>query len=266
MAAGPRGVFYGYDFHLGPGGPQLIEIKTNAGGALLNLALARAQGACCPAVDDAAVAPLPLGDMEADLVAMFRAEWQLQRGDRPLGHVAIVDQGPAEQVMYPEFLMFQALFERAGLQARTLDPSDLTLSNGRLHAHGWPIDLVYNRLTDFYLQKPQHQPLADAFLAGAVVVTPHPRGHALYLDSCHMSVVPLGCHLGRRLAPRKSMPSSSSVSSPGWSAHTWPSVGARCQGNGNRPRSSLLATSSQPSRSHHSSRIWSALRLKKTKM
>ena len=28
---GPRGVFMGYDFHLGPAVPQLIEINTNAG-------------------------------------------------------------------------------------------------------------------------------------------------------------------------------------------------------------------------------------------
>ena len=44
---GPRGVFFGYDFHLGADGPQLIEINTNAGGVLLNLYLAAAQQACC---------------------------------------------------------------------------------------------------------------------------------------------------------------------------------------------------------------------------
>ncbi|MDH3466110.1 MAG: hypothetical protein OES26_09405, partial [Gammaproteobacteria bacterium] len=47
---GPRGVFFGYDFHLGAAGPQLIEINTNAGGVLLNLYLAAAQQACCTAV------------------------------------------------------------------------------------------------------------------------------------------------------------------------------------------------------------------------
>jgi len=31
---GPRGAFLGYDFHLAPEGPWLIEINTNAGGAL----------------------------------------------------------------------------------------------------------------------------------------------------------------------------------------------------------------------------------------
>ena len=37
---GPRGVFFGYDFHLGASGPRLIEINTNAGGALLILYMA----------------------------------------------------------------------------------------------------------------------------------------------------------------------------------------------------------------------------------
>ncbi|MDQ5918404.1 MAG: hypothetical protein QG660_1516, partial [Pseudomonadota bacterium] len=31
-----RGVFLGYDFHVGDNGPKLIEINTNAGGGLLN--------------------------------------------------------------------------------------------------------------------------------------------------------------------------------------------------------------------------------------
>ena len=44
---GPRGAFLGFDFHLGEDGPRLIEINTNAGGALLNAMLARAQQACC---------------------------------------------------------------------------------------------------------------------------------------------------------------------------------------------------------------------------
>ena len=39
------GVFFGYDFHLSAEGPQLIEINTNAGGALLNAIVARTQKA-----------------------------------------------------------------------------------------------------------------------------------------------------------------------------------------------------------------------------
>ena len=47
---GPIGVFMGYDFHLSPDGPKLIEINTNAGGALINTYLLQAQGACCTPV------------------------------------------------------------------------------------------------------------------------------------------------------------------------------------------------------------------------
>ena len=35
-APGNFGVFMGYDFHLTPAGPKLIEVNTNAGGALVN--------------------------------------------------------------------------------------------------------------------------------------------------------------------------------------------------------------------------------------
>lgn len=44
------GVFLGYDFHLAPDGPKLIEINSNAGGALVNALLIRVQNACCELV------------------------------------------------------------------------------------------------------------------------------------------------------------------------------------------------------------------------
>ena len=48
----------GYDFHLGAGGPKLIEVNTNAGGAFLNALLAKAQHACCREVEQALKLPL----------------------------------------------------------------------------------------------------------------------------------------------------------------------------------------------------------------
>ena len=74
-----KGVFLGYDFHLGENGPQLIEINTNAGGALLNAKLLRAQYACGPGSEH-----VPHVNLEAVFLAMFRLEWRLARGDRPL--------------------------------------------------------------------------------------------------------------------------------------------------------------------------------------
>jgi hypothetical protein len=55
------GVFLGYDFHLGPDGPQLIEVNSNAGGALLNARLLRAQRACCAPVAKMMPAPASAG-------------------------------------------------------------------------------------------------------------------------------------------------------------------------------------------------------------
>ena len=185
---GPRGVFLGYDFHLGPDGAQLIEINTNAGGGLLNAALGRAQRACCDEVE-AAVAGVPGGDVEAAFLAMFRAEWARQRGDAPLRRVAIVDEDPPTQYLYPEFLLFQQLFRAAGLEAVIVDPRALHQGGGVLSAAGQPIDLVYNRLTDFMLAGDACAALRAAYEAGDVVVTPNPHHYALYADKRHLVVL-----------------------------------------------------------------------------
>ena len=51
-----------------------------------------------------------------------------------------------------------------------------------LTLHGQPVDLVYNRLTDFALEAPASRALREAWFAGSAVITPHPRAHALYAD------------------------------------------------------------------------------------
>lgn len=191
---GPRGVFLGYDFHLGPDGPRLIEINTNAGGALLNAALGAAQKACCDEVDlfmsSALASGAPgLDAFEDEIVAMFRAEWRLARGDAPLARIAIVDDEPTAQYLHPEFLLFRRLFERAGLAAALADPRELRHEGGRLCLDGAPVDLVYNRLTDFALASDASAALRAAYLANDVVVTPHPRAHALYADKRNLSLL-----------------------------------------------------------------------------
>jgi hypothetical protein len=182
----PRGVFLGYDFHLGSSGPQLIEINTNAGGGLLNALLARAQKACCYDVE----ALLP-GDLAGDtpehlFLEMFRAEWRAFADSvgncGALGRVAIVDEAPRTQYLHPEFVLFQRLFEHAGIKAVICDPQELVFRDGALWLGAARIDLVYNRLTDFALEAPSSAALRAAYLADAVAVTPHPRAHALYAD------------------------------------------------------------------------------------
>jgi hypothetical protein len=51
------------------------------------------------------------------------------------------------------------------------------------------IDLVYNRLTDFGLEDPLHQHLLKAYIDQSVVITPHPRAHALYADKRNLSLL-----------------------------------------------------------------------------
>ncbi len=182
-APAAAGVFLGYDFHLGPQGPQLIEINSNAGGALLNAGLLRAQRACCAPVAQIMPQPPPI---ERLLLDMFRNEWRLARREvaptRPLARVAIVDEAPAEQYLAPEFELFRQLFADHGIAALVADPAELSYDGERLHCRGEAIDLVYNRLTDFALAVPRNASLRQAYLADAVVLTPHPRTHALFAD------------------------------------------------------------------------------------
>lgn len=159
-AGAAHGVFMGYDFHLTPAGPQLIEINTNAGGGLL---------AALQAERD---------DVLAAYVAMFRAE----HGERELKTVAIVDEQPQAQYLYPEFLAFQRLFAKHGIESVICDPEELLLCHGGVWHGETKIDLVYNRLTDFALAAPAQAVLREAWLQGAATITPHPRVHALYAD------------------------------------------------------------------------------------
>jgi hypothetical protein len=191
------GVFLGYDFHLGNGfgkfGPQLIEINTNAGGGLLNALLARAQKACCDDVE----ALLP-GDLAGDtaehlFLEMFRAEWKafarkVGAGDTPK-RIAIVDEAPPTQYLYPEFVLFRRLFEQAGIAAVICDPRELAFRDGALWHGSERIDLVYNRLTDFALEAPASAALRAAYLADAALITPHPQAHALYADKRNLVVL-----------------------------------------------------------------------------
>ena len=178
---GPLGAFMGYDFHLGPDGPKLIEVNTNAGGAFLNALLARAQWACCG--EAAPINAVPAGGGFEDAVwRMFAAEWRLQRGGGTPARVAIVDDDPPSQFLYPEFLLARRFFEARGVAAVVADPRALSFQGGRLCEDGRPVDLVYNRLVDFALERPEQAALRAAYLEGAVVVTPHPRAHALLAD------------------------------------------------------------------------------------
>jgi hypothetical protein len=186
---GAKGVFFGYDFHVTEGGFGLIEINTNAGGAMLNTVLARAQRACCAAMEGLEPPPAIADSFEEGIVSMFRREWSLCGHERPLRSVAIVDENPGQQYLYPEFLLFQQLFRRHGLQAVIAGPFEFSLRGGVLWHDEMAIDLVYNRLTDFALADPASATLREAYLGNAMVLTPHPQAHALYADKRNLALL-----------------------------------------------------------------------------
>lgn len=171
---GPQGVFMGYDFHMTSEGPKLIEINTNAGGAYLNLILARSQILCCPEGNPS----FNKDDLENTFLEMFRTEWRLAGKTGELRSIAIVDENPRDQYLYPEFLLFRDLFRRNGIHSEILDPSELKDKH---------FDLIYNRVTDFQLTDGKNQVLRELWESGKTVITPSPLHHATHAHKKHLA-------------------------------------------------------------------------------
>lgn len=175
---GAIGALMGYDFHVTPEGPKLIEINTNAGGAFLNAALREAQRACCVEVESYFLKP-QLPTFETLASEMFEQEFRLQKPAEKLRAIAIVDDNPDQQYLYPEFILAKAVLSKAGYFVVICDPCELKHDGHSLMYQNTAIDLVYNRLVDFMLDEPGHSALRAAYESGAVVVTPNPHNHAL---------------------------------------------------------------------------------------
>jgi hypothetical protein len=180
-----KGVFMGYDFHLEGEEAKLIEINTNAGGALLNAKLIRAHIACCPG-------QIPETDSENDFIEMFKREWFLEKGNDKLESIAIIDERPSEQYLYPEFKLFQELLTKAGFRTFIADPTDLQMRENKLWLGKERIDLVYNRNTDFYFEDAKTSVLKEAYLTKAALITPNPYHHALYANKLNLEILSSG--------------------------------------------------------------------------
>jgi len=178
MTAAPdtNGVLMGYDFHITEAGPRLIEVNTNAGGAFLVEALQTAAG-------------LPDMQSSSRLADMFITEWQTSNSSPAPKTLAIIDETPDQEFLYPDMLLAQELLDAAGIKTLIISPDALAFEGGRLMAGGKTIDMVYNRLTDFQLAAPASKPLRDALIAGAATITPAPRHHALHADKRNLGLL-----------------------------------------------------------------------------
>lgn len=175
------GVFLSFDFHLTEEGPKLIEINTNAGGAFLETKLMEAQKECCPEVSEMLPRADEIRAIEDNFLNTFFREWKSSGREGNPKFIAIVDENPTEQFLYPEFILFRDLFLKHGILSEIVSPESLQADeNGSLFYSGIKVDLIYNRLTDFYLDKPENRFLKNAWKEETIVLTPNSLDYALY--------------------------------------------------------------------------------------
>lgn len=169
-------VLMGYDFHLSPAGPQLIEVNTNAGGLWL---------ACQSYTNNANTFPL---NMASKLLHMFRQEFQqwTRQNQQTLKCVAIVDQDPKAQFLYPEMQAYANLLAQHGIKTFILDPSELEITDTGFSYQNSHIDLIYNRHCDFYLQSATMSAIRAAWLQNQICLTPNPHIYAMLADKRRM--------------------------------------------------------------------------------
>ena len=112
------------------------------------------------------------------LKSMLRAFREWGRSEKPV--IAIVDWEGLPTA--PEFEMFKAFFEAAGVRTHICDPRALEFRRGNLYADDRQVNLVYRRvLTSELLDRgDETRALRDAYLAGAVCVVNSFRAKLLH--------------------------------------------------------------------------------------
>jgi len=171
-------VLMGYDFHITADGiAKLIEVNTNAGGLWF------ADRSYHPST-------FQFSDKLAQhLLNTFLADYQLFQRDETATPqlIAIIDQKPLEQFLYPEMQVFAQLFKQAGIECSIIDPSEIEEKNSRLYYKDKAIDLIYNRHCDFYFHSSEMALIAKAWQAQSVCITPNPKIYGLLADKQRMA-------------------------------------------------------------------------------
>lgn len=190
---GNKSLCMSYDFHINPEGQlKLIEVNTNAAFLVMGYFLYQAHRL-----------PLPIPDFTLDeLHCNFLEEHSLNStcelisSPQPL-NIAIVDEDPAKQKLFFEFLLYQKILSQNGHRVFIADPKELLLTEQkRLIIESqpqYPIDFIYNRTTDFYLETESMQAMKTAYLKRYVTLSPNPHEYALLADKNRMIEWSLAC-------------------------------------------------------------------------
>ena len=112
------------------------------------------------------------------LSVMLRAFKQWGKSTTPV--IAIVDWEGLPTA--PEFEMFKAFFEEAGIRTLICDPRTLEFTRGKLHSQGTAVNLVYRRVltSELLARGDDTRALRDAYMAGAVCVVNSFRAKLLH--------------------------------------------------------------------------------------
>lgn len=163
-------VLMAYDFHTDENGNAfLVEVNTNASGFMFSALMEMTHA------DTNEFAPLKL------LQASFENELRLWGKAQSKPYIAISDEDILAQKMYPEFLMYRDWFRSLGWSAEFCESQEFKISpQGLLSSDAQLVDLVYNRITDFYFE--EHPLLAEAYQKDLACFSPNPFEYWLVGD------------------------------------------------------------------------------------
>ncbi len=164
-------VLMAYDFHIdSENNPRLIEINTNASGFLILDLIQKTHG-----IDNSQ-------SLES-LKDSFINEWKLfSKSSSPPQKTVITDTDIRQQKLYFEFFMYKEWMNQWSWNCDVLDVNQIkSNSQGELQTpHGERIDFLYNRLTDFYLNR--HKIIKNAYEQKKICLSPNPQEYFLLAD------------------------------------------------------------------------------------
>lgn len=156
---GYESLFSSYDFHVAGDDVKLIEINTNASmSSLFHLLNQTTSMSLFP-------------DFKNNLQKIVT---QIS----PSQKIFIMDENPSSQPMYFEFLVFQKWFKEWGFECEIVDTDEL---NTLLKTEPQPC-LIYNRDTDFYLERTKFSEIKKLYFENYLHLSPNPRGYFLRAD------------------------------------------------------------------------------------